>query len=258
MRFPARLHVLLARDAPYAVILRRGPSNLVCTIGWDRANDTFQVGQWLRGRIYEERCDLSPDGRHLLYFALNGRWSSETKGSYTAVSRAPYLKAVSLYPQGDTWGGGGVFLDNRTFTTTGWPTALRECEELTRVHTSRWIGGPQAVRFERDGWLQVCTELPIYDRPASSGWLLRVRLCSGLPSTPGRGCHWAEYALVEAATGAVRFLPEWEWAGLDGARIVWTVAGTLNAARLTKRGLGPATLLADFNPLQYEPIQAQY
>jgi cytochrome bd-type quinol oxidase subunit 2 len=30
------------------------------------------VGQWLKGRIYERRSDLSPDGKHLIYFAMNG------------------------------------------------------------------------------------------------------------------------------------------------------------------------------------------
>jgi hypothetical protein len=72
-KFPPRLHVLLARDTPYAVILPRGPSKTTCSIGWDRRNDTFTIGQWLRGRIYERRSDLSPDGKHLIYFAMNGR-----------------------------------------------------------------------------------------------------------------------------------------------------------------------------------------
>jgi hypothetical protein len=39
-KFPPRLHVLLARDTPYAVILRRGPSKTTCSIGWDRRKDT--------------------------------------------------------------------------------------------------------------------------------------------------------------------------------------------------------------------------
>jgi hypothetical protein len=55
---PPRLHVLLARDAPVGLVLRRGPSKAVCAIGWDRKRDTFRVGQWLRGRIYERRSDL--------------------------------------------------------------------------------------------------------------------------------------------------------------------------------------------------------
>jgi len=87
---------------------------------------------------------------------------------------------------------------------------------------------------------------------------LRLTLRSGIPSAPGRGCHWEEYTLVHHATGCVHPFPDCDWVGLDGSRIAWTVAGTLNAARLTKRGLGPATLLADLNPLQFEPIQAPY
>jgi hypothetical protein len=110
----ARLHVLMARHAPYAVIIRRGPAKSVCTVGWDRIKDTFEVGQWLRGRIYEKRADLSPDGRHLIYFAGNFIWNSETKGTWTAISRAPYLKAISIWAKGDTYFGGGVFLDNKT------------------------------------------------------------------------------------------------------------------------------------------------
>jgi hypothetical protein len=70
------------------VVLRRGPANSVCSILWDRKKDKFETGQWLRARIYERRADLSPDGRHLIYFAMNGKWTSETRGSWTAISRA--------------------------------------------------------------------------------------------------------------------------------------------------------------------------
>jgi hypothetical protein len=66
---PARLHVLIARESRTAVVLRRGPSNLVCTVGWNLNDDSFRLGQWLKGRIYERRADLSPDGRHMIYFA---------------------------------------------------------------------------------------------------------------------------------------------------------------------------------------------
>lgn len=69
MTVPARIHAILARQSDQAVIFRRGPSNKVAVIGWDRRDDTFTVGQWFYGRIYEYRCDISPDGRHILYFA---------------------------------------------------------------------------------------------------------------------------------------------------------------------------------------------
>jgi len=116
---PARVHILIARAAPYALIIRRGPSKHVCTIGWNLRDDTFQLGQWLKGRIYEYRCDLSPDGRHLIYFAMNGKWESETKGSWTAISKTPYLKALGLWAKGDCWNGGGLFADDRSYTING-------------------------------------------------------------------------------------------------------------------------------------------
>jgi len=40
-KFPARLHVLLARDAKVGLVIRRGPSKSVCTVLWDRKRDKF-------------------------------------------------------------------------------------------------------------------------------------------------------------------------------------------------------------------------
>src|SRR5690242_7373271 len=88
-KFPARMHVLLAREAKVGLVIRRGPSKSVCTVLWDRKRDTFKLGQWMRGRIYERRSDLSPNGKLLIYFAMNGHWESETKGAWTAISRVP-------------------------------------------------------------------------------------------------------------------------------------------------------------------------
>src|ERR1700742_4479685 len=100
-KFPARIHVLLASEARVGVVIRRGPSKQVCTVLWDRKTDEVKGGQWMKGRIYERRCDISPDGKHLIYFAMNGKWGSESKGSWTAISRAPYLKALGFFPKGD-------------------------------------------------------------------------------------------------------------------------------------------------------------
>jgi len=71
--FPARIHILLARDSPSAVVIRRGPSKSVCTMLWNRRTDKFTLVQWMRGRVYERRADLSPDG---LYFILRNGWST--------------------------------------------------------------------------------------------------------------------------------------------------------------------------------------
>lgn len=70
------------------------------------ARDVFEAGEWFVGRIYERRCDLSPDGQKLIYFAADYK---EPLYSWTAVSRLPYLSPLLLWPKGDGYGGGGLF-----------------------------------------------------------------------------------------------------------------------------------------------------
>src|SRR5689334_23259019 len=93
-----RLYALLARKSPRAVIFRRGPSRQVQLISWNTEKDTFEPGQWFKGRIYERRCDLSPNGDLLIYFAAKHK---EPLYSWSAVSRPPYLTALALWRKGD-------------------------------------------------------------------------------------------------------------------------------------------------------------
>ena len=53
-------------------------------------------------------------------------------------------------------------------------------------------------------------------------------------------------------------LPDWEWADIDGKRLVWVAAGVLHAAQLTVEGLERETVLFDFNPLVFEQLKAPY
>jgi hypothetical protein len=78
----------------------------VLLLTWDTATDAVTPGQWFKGRIYEHRCDLSPSGDKLVYFAAKHRGPY---GTWTAVSRPPWLTALALWPHGDAWGGGGLF-----------------------------------------------------------------------------------------------------------------------------------------------------
>jgi hypothetical protein len=79
----------------------------------------------------------------LIYFAANFNWHSETKGTWTAISRAPYLKAISIWSKGDTYFGGGLFLDNKTALLHGHhDKALRLSDELRIVEDQRgWSAG---------------------------------------------------------------------------------------------------------------------
>jgi len=113
-RPPPRIFVITARDVDAAIIFRRGPSDWFHLLKWDMASDTLQPGAWFKGSMYPEKCDLSPDGELLLYFVLQGsKLSTSYSHAWTAVSRAPWMHALGLWPQGTAYGGGGRFLSNR-------------------------------------------------------------------------------------------------------------------------------------------------
>ena len=183
-RNPCRLFGLLARASPVGVLFRRGPSHWVRLIKWHTDSDTFEFGQWFHGRIYERRCDLSPNGKLLIYFAskfnkrtledlptslerLDARISGETVNldghytyAWTAVSKPPWLTALALWPKGDCWHGGGLFESD----TALW---LNHLPGLDRPHPNHIPKGlhvranPEAhgedypiysKRLQRDGW----------------------------------------------------------------------------------------------------------
>lgn len=275
--FPARLHVLLARDSPRAVVIRRGPTDRVCTIGWDRTRDTFEDGQWLHGRIYERRSDLSPDGRHLIYFAMNGHWDSDTGGAWTAVSRAPWLRALVLLGKGDCWHGGGLFTGRGRY----W---LNDGSGHRVLHNSSEVapdpGHPPAQRFGgecpgvyyprliRDGWTLRervvrgrLDTLAVFEKQIAHGWLLRKFAHEQVGSPIGRGCYWDEHELEHPARSVTIPAPDWEWADCDGGRLVYAAAGCLYAVDrpgADAERLAEPSLLRDFNAMTFEARTAPY
>ncbi len=269
-KFPARLHVLLAREAKVGLVIRRGASKSVCTVFWNRERDTFKLGQWMRGRIYERRCDLSPDGRHFIYFAMNGRWQSETKGSWTAISRPPFLKAISLFAKGDCWHGGGLFLSDREFwLNDGYGHAeLKKSSYLRRNvsrHPPQYFGGECLTvyynRLQRDGWVMRDEEYQgatLFEKTLSRSWMLRKLAFAEIGAPPGRGCYWDAHELRHESTETVLAFPEWEWADYVDRRLVWAVEGQLRAARLGRGELLGEKLLHDFNRIKFEAIAAPY
>lgn len=152
---PARLFVILARKAPFAVIFRRGPSKQVRLIGWNTETDEFEGGHWLKGRIYERRCDLSPNGRYLIYFAADHKSSMY---SWTAISKPPWLTAISMWQNGDCWGGGGLFETANTIWLNHSTADLAPgFDPRPRLKVKATGGGGEdqpiyGMRLKRDGW----------------------------------------------------------------------------------------------------------
>lgn len=269
-KFPARLHVLVAREAKVGLVIRRGPSKSVCTVLWNRDRNSFTLGQWLRGRIYERRCDLSPDGKHFIYFAMNGRWKSETKGSWTAISRVPYLKAIDLHAKGDCWHGGGLFSSDREFwLNDGYGhTHLKKSSRLQRDPDGQpkdYYGGEclnvYYNRLQRDGWVMSRAgfqETTVFEKKLPKSWTLRKYAFSELNAPAGRGCYWDAHELQHESTKTVLAFPDWEWAEYVDGRLVFAVAGQLREAQLGRGKLSGEKLLHDFNVMKFEAIAAPY
>lgn len=148
--------VLLAKQAPVGVILRRGPTRWWHVTLWDTKRDRFESGQWFHGRIFPDRSDVSPDGKLWIYFA--GKWTGRAaaggyKSTWTAVSRPPYLTALALWPIGDTWGGAGAFIDDRTVLVSHYVLQHHPDHPPGPLRAILWTkNSPQAVTSFDTGW----------------------------------------------------------------------------------------------------------
>jgi len=273
-KFPARLHILIARENKTALVIRRGPSKSTCILGWDRTNDTFEVSQWIKGRIYERRSDISASGKHWIYFAMNGKWDSEVKGSWTAIGKAPWLKALILYAKGDCWNGGGLFLDDKEYwLNDGYGhELLLNSSELKRVESysppNQYGGECLNVyynRLQRDGWsLKEKAEKgkwnseTVFEKEIKNRWFLYKTCHEQVGSPKGKGCYWDEHEL-KAVDGESFSKPNWEWAEWVDNSIVYAEKGCLYRVYVkSSRKLSEPNLLHDFNEYKFENKEAPY
>lgn len=288
----ARIDGLIARAAPVAVLFRRGPSRRVRLLRWDLRRDTIEPGQWLKGRIYARRCDLSPDGSLLAYFAASFRPPYAT---WTAISRPPWLTALALWPKGDAWGGGGLFGSSRLFRLNH-RLEPYESKPNPEIALAQGFALPRGFRVEplheRAGWgedhpiepMRLSRDRWAWEQAASKEietWGGRVwfrfvppiarfrdlpsphkgslaRLHVQLHAIKERQGRWSvETADVVGKDGRVlRELGRVDWAdvGPDG-EILYTAGGRVH--RLTRPALdrsAPAELVADLNDMAFEPI----
>jgi hypothetical protein len=259
------LYCLQASEAPTAVIFRRGPSKKVLLIKWDTENDTFEEGQWLKGRIYERRCDLSPNGKLLVYFAAT--WKQPYQ-SWTAVSRPPYFTALALWPKGDAWGGGGLFKSDRHLELNHWSSQMEMAEEF---RLAKWfsvsqhpIGGRGEdepiwlARLQRDGWRVVMSEPTVWEKPNpifSDRWVLRM-IINGVTMGNGRDPWWdIDHEVIDQRMREITRMPQTSWAD-------WSASGDLLYAKEGKlfrsRQLARSQMIADFSDRAFRNLEAPH
>lgn len=286
-----RLYAILARDGRSAVVFRRGPTRQVLVLRWWLGDDRIEPGQWLKGRIYERRCDLSPNGDLLIYFAA--KWDTPLQ-TWTAVSRTPHLTALALWPKGDAWGGGGVFdgpmiigLNHRTEDTPQLPQArgpekqalpknykFRRWSEHAgygednpieshRMMRDGWVlfaEGDEETRSGTDGYFVRMKTPEIYERAAPRGGLVLRRILKGI-GRQGGPWYDEDFAIVRPDGTQLRLIQQCGWAD-------WQANGDLliaregclyrlksaSAAEASMEPLSGAALIADVASLRFKSI----
>jgi hypothetical protein len=206
----------MASAAPVAAILRRGPSRWYHVIAWDTERDTFIDGAWMKGHIHDHKCDLSPDGKLLLYFCHGGRTRPGYTDSWTAVSRLPWLHALALWPWGTTYGGGGRFVGERElvlrpiFRDGGPPRPIHPDHPGIGLKVRPWrpgdtpdqrgLGEPgtQWSGLDQRGRLVFCRGGKLFRRGLGDTELADF---NGREPAPAPAPDWAREPLPEAAPG---------------------------------------------------------
>jgi hypothetical protein len=281
-----RIFAILARSAPVGIILRRGPSKQVLLIKWNLGSDTLEYGQWFKGRIYERRCDLSPSGDLLLYFAAKYK---EPPRSWTAISKPPYLTALALWPKGDGWGGGGLFDSELSVQLNHRPSedVLQEGLRLKKnmrisLYGSRPGWGEDFPIYNslllRNGWklvhegeygepdwnAKIVWEFssPItYEKTSKGGRRLRM-LIKGMKQKDD-AWYWIDYEVLSDSEDLLFTLARTDWADWDGdGDLVFARDGKLfrlskkNLSKFQAKGDEALKQIADLNGLKFESCAA--
>ncbi len=113
MSVAPRIFGICATEADVVAVLRRGPSRWTHLGLWDLASERFESGSWLTARVYEDKCDISPDGKYLCYFTLNGGSTWAAGATYFAVSRLPWFTAIAAWGTPGTYTGCVYFSNER-------------------------------------------------------------------------------------------------------------------------------------------------
>ena len=225
-----RIFGIPAARVPIVAVLRRGPSAWSHVGRWDLASGAYTPGSWIRGNLYPQRCDLSPDGRWLCYFTLKGsaRWGPGP--TYIAISRLPWLTALAAWGTCGTWTRGLHFVGRGDHAGVGEPEHgdIRPLRRVLGLAASRpasfaverrrgWteVAGSPA-RAKSDMWDERRAEALTMEKPRPgapgtrllvSGWFAAFR--EGSP-----GARTVRYAVVRG--GKERELDGVQWADWDG------------------------------------------
>ncbi len=208
-----RLYVVPATQAPTAIVfLRKGPWWILAR--WDLDTRRVTEGASFKGKLYPRRCDLSPDGTLLSYFALKGKGPDFLGQSglkcYHALSRVPWLFALAAWPEAGTYTRGHHFVA-ATEALPMPPAPHGDGAALAKLRLGLARTPPAAYAAERRrGWVEAA-DCPA--RGANDMWDERRRVMLEKPRPLGpETLRLEDDGLVDAALGFDNRRPRYRWA----------------------------------------------
>jgi len=171
---PPRIFGIVASEAPVAVVFMRHPAKHTQLLEWNLETDEVRSGQWIKGRVFWRRCDLSPDGKLLVcaisnYSKKRSERAAKEQGLeswmtsfWTAVSRPPYFSALALWFFGPSYNGGGSWESNKVLGLNNQPYKYYEVKPMKRGYRSHDLDlGPSEDHWiwlhllKKRGWTKI-------------------------------------------------------------------------------------------------------
>ncbi|MEO0538328.1 MAG: hypothetical protein AAF215_31260 [Cyanobacteria bacterium P01_A01_bin.123] len=267
MNVSPRLYCIPATKAPVVAVFRRGPTEWAQIGRWDLARGHYEPGAWLHGRIFPRRCDLSPDGRWLIYFAHKTNATWEHGEAYIAISKLPWLAALHAFGTCGTWTRGYYFTENES------------CDQIEdqQLPIPYGLSPTPVIQFaneRRRGWQEAPDSPPRHPNRAFWDERRNARLQKRQPGgqcllcVESLGRAGGEFGVNQAVDGLSIcyslgsngdwvLLDDLQWADWDqnGQLLVATRCGKLQVRNLDAHG--PTLLFeADLAPLEPNPTPA--
>jgi hypothetical protein len=223
-----KIHVLLASEAPVGVVLYQRSLLTTYCLCLDYAQkgrdfrDHLTKGSRFRGRLFPQRCDLSPDGRLMIYFALQGKETEDRSKleTWTGICAPPWLKDHLVYPNGTLQGGGGRFLRNhRLFIDNPRPSDADDkyyrFQDYEIIHRPGLLTPTEKLLVQECDYPAAIVRMP---RPVDGPGTQRLTLVRTLKPSHlddyGRFDFWLESA-VDGQIDVGKELVSESWAGWD-------------------------------------------
>jgi hypothetical protein len=263
----ARIFALIPTEGDNAIIICRRSTKRTGVFGWDMLTNKVTASQWLKSRIHEYFSDITPDGKHFIY-------TSNDKGyGYTAISKAPWIKATSFW-----WdigmNGGGFFIDNKRYILNNGKVGYHEFldksligiksgefaqknQPLNAVYEALFTDYTFCARLLKNGWILKGKEnkTHIFTKHIDENTLLE-KIVYGYPhgrNIKGKGSFWEAHKIVRGKT--IEEKEDWEWCEYKYDNIYYAQKGCLYELSSVN---GESKLIYDFNEEEFVERIAPY